>query len=161
MALNKSVLIAQLVDLFERELAALSQSARAAHEAATHEESQAEDKHDTRATEASYLAQGQAVRVAEVERLVLEFKGYLEQADRTFDRIYPGALIDLTSDGKSICSFYALSGGGTQIVHDTKTVVITTPKSPLGEALNGLAVGDLAEVETKAGIKEYSVLKIS
>lgn len=157
MPLNKTTILQQFLETFEREHAALIQSAKSAHEAATHEESKSEDKHDTRATEASYLAKGQAVRVAEIERILIEFKSYQDQSPRPIDHIIPGALIELESEKKLTYSFFAHSGGGTQITLDGKTVVVTTPKSPLGEALNGLTLNDTAEVETKSGLKEYLV----
>jgi transcription elongation GreA/GreB family factor len=160
MTLNKSAILAQFIEVFEREHAALTQSAKAAHEAATHEEAQAEDKHDTRATEASYLAQGQAVRVAEIERMIVEFKSYAEASPRQFTKVQLGSLVELESDGKTLNTFFAVTGGGTQISIDGKTVTITTPKSPLGEAIDGLSENDNAEVETKAGSKEYLVRMI-
>lgn len=161
MALNKSSILAQFIEHFEREHAALTQSAKAAHEAATHEEAKSEDKHDTRATEASYLAKGQAVRVAEIERMIVEFRSYLDTHSKVFLKVHPGALIELNSEGKTLITFFALTGGGSQISFEGKTISVTTPKSPLGEAIDGLSVNDAAEVETKSGSKEYLIRKIS
>lgn len=160
MTTEKSAVIQAFISQFETELAALNQSAKAAHEAATHEESKSEDKHDTRATEASYLAQGQANRVAEVERIIVEFRSYLEQVARSMQAIQPGALVSLDCDGKKTDSFFAHTGGGSHVSVNGKTISIITPKSPLGEALDGLKAKDFAEVETKAGIKEYTVLSV-
>src|ERR1035437_4898036 len=90
--LSKELIIKGFIQKFGSELAALTQSARAAHLAATHEESKAEDRHDTFAIEASYLAAGQAVRVAELEKTLQEFEGYLTSGT-THTGISQGSLI--------------------------------------------------------------------
>ena len=94
----KSAVILQFIQKFEEEISALTQSAKAAHEAATHEESKSEDKHDTRAIEASYLAAGQAARLAELEKGLEEFRKYPEVAHHAFHQIRPGALAALVSN---------------------------------------------------------------
>jgi len=170
---DKSAVIQNLIERLEKELALLVESAKAAHEAATHEEAKSEDKHDTRATEASYLARGQAARVAEIERMVLEYKGYAEQAHRTMDRIQPGAIVvlqavglpsdDCPSGDKTTTWFFAQSGGGTALSASpgfSSAITVITPQSPLGEALAGLVAGDTAELETPAGVKEYLIKEV-
>jgi len=156
MDIQKSTLLRHLIEHFEKELALLSESAKSAQEAATHEESKSEDKHDTRATEASYLARGQAARVAEIERMILEYKGYAEQAHRAMDQVQPGAVVLLQAEKSTSTWFFAQSGGGTQALG----VTVITPQSPLGEALAGLSRGDTAEVETPAGVKEYLIKEV-
>ena len=61
---DKQAIIDRLVEKLQSEAEALVRAAQAAHEAATHEESRAEDHHDTRGLEASYLAGAQAQRAA-------------------------------------------------------------------------------------------------
>ena len=51
-------------------------------------------------------------------------------------------------------------GGGIQLTIDTMPVQIITPHSPLGEALLGLKVGDVAIVESSKKVLEYEVLTI-
>jgi transcription elongation GreA/GreB family factor len=155
----KTGVIQEFITQFEREYASHTASAKAAHEAATHEEAQAEDKHDTRATEASYLAQGQAIRLNEIKSMIAEFRAYLDGVG-IFNRISLGSLFELDSNGKKTKSFFALSGGGSQVVLDGTTISVISPKSPLGEAIEGLGQGDSAEVESKLGIKTYTVLRV-
>ena len=57
---KKQKLIEAILLELESELSVLADAAKAAHLAATHEESVAEDPHDTRGVEASYLAGAQA-----------------------------------------------------------------------------------------------------
>src|SRR5581483_11142644 len=60
--MDKRRLVETVQQHLAEELATLMQAAKAAHEAATHEESKAEDQHDTRGLEASYLAGSGAAR---------------------------------------------------------------------------------------------------
>ena len=67
---NKSAIIEKIIAVLDAELAAYAKSARAAHEEATHEQSKAGDKYDTRELAASYLAHGQAQQMTEMEAAI-------------------------------------------------------------------------------------------
>ena len=67
MAIDKRALLDALRARVSAELEASTRRARDAAEAATHEENRAEGDKDMRATEASYIARGQAERVHELE----------------------------------------------------------------------------------------------
>jgi len=145
---------------FEGELRALIESAKAAHLAATHEESRAEDRHDTFAIEASYLASGQAARVQDLSETLLELRFYLETKGSPLT-IEAGSLVSLESNGKITHSFVAHHGGGTQIktsVGDSITLV--SPHSPLGENLIGLSEADSFTLEAKSGERTYRVVRV-
>ncbi|MFS8069704.1 MAG: transcription elongation factor GreAB, partial [Byssovorax sp.] len=73
--MDKRALIQELIAVARSEMAVLDRAARAAREAATHEESRPENDKDTRAIEASYLAGAQADRIRDIERVIngLEF----------------------------------------------------------------------------------------
>ena len=53
-----------IIDKLQADLRIAKDALRASHEAATHAESKAENKYDTRGLEAAYLADGQRRRVA-------------------------------------------------------------------------------------------------
>lgn len=129
MKLDKDVVIKNFLEKFEAELSALVQSAKAAHAAATHEESKAEDRHDTFAIEASYLAAGQATRVAELEKTIQEFDSFLSHRSST-------KLISYVCDGNTSHALFATLGGGSKIqLNDQITIQVLSVKSPLGEEL--------------------------
>jgi transcription elongation GreA/GreB family factor len=145
---------------FEKELGALVESAKSAHLAATHEESRAEDRHDTFAIEASYLAQGQAVRVQAIRKAIQELTQFAEGFTTQMKTVEVGALIEVKSLGKSTYSLVAENGGGTQVVVQEKTLTLLSPSSPLGDSVLGLAEEDSFTVETKAGLREFEVTAI-
>lgn len=146
-----------LISHLELELHGLIQSARAAHLAATHEESRAEDKHDTFAIEASYLAAGQAARVSELRATLLELKQHLETGTNR-NRIEVGSLVTLSSGGRTTLSLLANHGGGTRIQLEGIPLSLVSPLSPLGENLIGLKTGDEFEIEAKSGISVFRVV---
>jgi transcription elongation GreA/GreB family factor len=130
-------------------------AAAAAHDAATHDESRAEDHHDTRAIEASYLAGAASERAAELDRLVTYFRALGFSAR---DRAVEGALVTLSVDGaKRMVCWLASRGGGPHVQVGTQSVQWVTPQSPLGEALWGKVAGETFEVETQAHTREYEI----
>ena len=72
--MNKEALIKKIVARLREELEAYFNAARTAHEEATHEQSKAENKYDTRGLEASYLAHGQSRQAAELEAAIATFE---------------------------------------------------------------------------------------
>mgnify|MGYP000325991127 FL=1 len=139
----------------------MTRSALAAHKEATHPESQAEDRHDTRGLEASYLAGAQASRAKEIQRLVQVFKFLHLPEYHDGDLIGPGALVELELNERKSWYFLVPQGGGLTFQWEGKPVCVLTPQAPLGEALLGRAVGQKIEVENKNLVREYQVVSLS
>ena len=122
-----------------RQLDAATAAVRTASEEATGEQSKAEGKYDTRSTEASYLARGQAERVGALRSMV----GWIETlgAGRS-EVVGVGSLVELDDERGSRHFFVAPGGGGTRVQVDGAGVVVVTPTAPVGAALMGLRAGD-------------------
>ncbi|MBC7384788.1 MAG: hypothetical protein H7301_01335 [Cryobacterium sp.] len=154
---------------FEAELAAMMESAKAAHEAATHEEYKAEDSHDTRGIEASYLAGAQAARAAELRNVILEYKALAAEGERHCATAAVGALVkvqpllseeDPKPRGTAISAVVAVRGGGTQVELDGITYSVFTPNSPIGEGILGAIPGEELVIESKGGNRAYRVVSV-
>jgi transcription elongation GreA/GreB family factor len=164
---NKKELIAEILSRLEHELSVITLSAKAAHEAATHEESRAEDSHDTRGLESSYLAGAQAQRASELQQQVLIYKFLELKSFSAQDQIAPTAVVEIKSVGaqaKKSTYFIAPGGGGLaagmKIQSGPDQLQILTPVSPLGEELIGRRVGDTVEIEAQGGMREYEILQV-
>lgn len=158
--IDKKKLIEEICHQLEKDLEVLKAAALATYEAATGEESKAENEYDTRGLEASYLAGAQAKRVNEIEEQLTIYK-YLEVKD--FNESTPigaTALIEADLDGKKVVLFMMPKGGGLSLTFQGQKIQVVTPTSPLGEALVGLKVGEVAIVETGAMTKEYEILSV-
>ena len=121
------------------------ETARAAHaaavEGATHSEAKAENDKDTRGLEQSYLARGQAQRVAELEAAASDVAAMKLRTFAGGDAIAMSALVVTSDDGKQQRYFIAPGGGGTAL----GDVQVVTPGSPIGAALLGKRVDDVVE----------------
>lgn len=147
--------------LLERDLAALRAAALETYAAATGDESKPENKYDTRALEASYLAGAQAKRVLDVEASLKIYK-FLEIKPFTpTSRIESTAIVELDLDGKQLRVFVVPARGSLSLTCEGVAIQVITPQSPLGEALLGLKVGDVAKVDKGIRQIEYEVVSIS
>src|SRR5580698_3382123 len=111
----KQKLIAAFIVQLESDLVSMKEAARAAHEAATHEESKPEDQYDTRGLEASYLAGAQAKRAEEIRQLLIMYKFLPLRpygAHQSDDVICATALVEMDVRGTRAFYFIAPQGGG-------------------------------------------------
>src|SRR5438128_1629706 len=98
-------------------LAAALEAARTAHAAAvagaTDDEARPENDKDTRGLEQSYLARGQAQRVAELEEAVADVDALTLRTFGAGDPIAMSALVTIDEDGERQRVFVAPAGGGS------------------------------------------------
>lgn len=157
---DKNKLIEMLLQQAEQELKVVKESAKETYDAATNEESKPENEYDTRALEASYLAMAQSKRIGELEELITTYK-FTEMKDFSAnDSIGPSALVEVRLNDKISYVFMMPKGGGHVVQFQGHPVQIITPNSPLGEALQGLKVGDDAVVEIGTQTREYEILAV-
>jgi transcription elongation GreA/GreB family factor len=138
------------------------ETARAAHAAAvagaTDDEARPENDKDTRGLEQSYLARGQAQRVAELEAAVGEVGALALRAFGDGDRVALGALVTVEEDGREH-RFFVLPHGGGAVLSDGTQVV--TPVSPLGRALLGRSVDDEVEVRLPGKLRSFVIVALA
>lgn len=156
--MTKPALKAELLEVLQAALVAAQAAHAAAMQGATHEEARPENDKDTRGLEQSYLARGQAQRVAELEAALVEV-GVL--ALRTFsakDPVAMSALVTVEEDGATHRFFIAPHGGGSMLAGGVQVV---TPGSPLGRALIGKRIDDEVELRLPGKVRELSILAVS
>jgi transcription elongation GreA/GreB family factor len=146
--MNKSEAQAALLSALKLEHETALAAAKAATAAATDPDSKAENKYDTRTLEASYIARGQALRVAELEAAVETFESMGERRFTADQSIAAGALIEVQAAAESAHYFMAPVAGGTEAVVDGVLVMVLSPSSPLGQRLQGRRAGDRITLHT-------------
>jgi transcription elongation GreA/GreB family factor len=153
--IDKAALRAELL----RALNGALETARAAHAAAvagaTHDEARPENDKDTRGLEQSYLARGQAQRVAELEAAVNEVGALALRSFGERDRVALGALVTVEEEGEEHRFFVAPHGGGTVLAGGAQVV---TPVSPLGRALLGRHLDDEVEVQLPGKRRSFVII---
>jgi len=135
----KAKLKEELVAFLQNALATAEAAHANAIEGTTHSESKSEGDKDTRATEASYVARGQAMRIEELRTGLIAVE---KMSIDAHEKIASGSLV--TVGEKKY--FVAPAGGGTML---SGKVQVVTPKSPLGRALCGKEEDDEVEVNAR------------
>lgn len=158
--MRKQDMISQFILQLEEDLAVMKAAAKAAHEAATHEESKPENEYDTRGLEMSYLAGAQAERAGQIEEVLYLFRSLEFKDFGVDDPIRATALVELKMGQKKTTILLMPKGGGVQIDYAGKHIQIVTPQSSLGAALLGLQTGDIVEYEVGQAVREGEVLAV-
>jgi transcription elongation GreA/GreB family factor len=153
--LNKRSLIKKIIAKLTDELGIYFRAAQASRAEATHEQSKAENKYDTRGLEASYLARGQSRQAAELEAAITEFEKLEVRQFTNGDGIDVGALVELEADGEKSFYFIGPRAGGTEVEQDKQEILVITPQSPLGAQLMEKKTGDRPQL-LLAGRKQPS-----
>lgn len=160
--MNKPLLLQLIISQLTHDLAVLSKAAKTAHEASTHEENIPDNKYETLALEASYVAQGQANRAQEIKQALETYKQLSLQHFDHDSAIRLTALVTIESeDGSTRIVFIGPLEGGLKITAGQIDILVITPFSPLGRNLIGKSVGDLIETGVGAGRKELEIIEIS
>lgn len=159
--MNKQAIVAALKKSLEADILAMSRIARDAADAATHEENKAEGDKDMRATEASYVARGQAGRVADLEHAhavlsAMELRNFADGAT-----IGSSALVEVKQGARTLRLFLTTVAGGRKVTVDGVEVQATTTQSPLGAALVGLSEGDDVELASPQGMRSYEIVRVT
>lgn len=160
--MNKKDLVEQIIDRLTHDFAIAYNAAKAAHEAAIHEENIPDNEYDTLSLEASYLAQGQANRAQDIKRSLDAYKNLeiISFSDRSPIRLT--ALITL-EDEESITKtiFIGPAAGGLKIVSGSTEIVVITPESPLGRGVLGKRSGDMVEVSIAGAEREFEIISVA
>jgi transcription elongation GreA/GreB family factor len=158
---DKHALKAALLRALEATLSRMEASANETRQGAIHEESRPENDKDTRGLEASYLARGQAQRVAELTREVDRVR---RMEIRTFEGDSPIALSALVTlerdDGELRHVFLAPAGGGV-VLSDEPAIQAVTPETPLGRALIGKRSDDEVSLRIGGRAKTFVVVGLA
>jgi transcription elongation GreA/GreB family factor len=156
--MTKEALLQQIIAILADDLAVLDRAARAAHHAATHEECMPDNKYDTTALEASYVAQGQANRAQEIRSALEVYRSLVLRAFGENEPIRLTALVTLEDgDGTERRFFLGPVAGGLKIADGEDEVVVITPHSPLGSALLGKMTDDQVESGTGKSLTVVAV----
>ncbi len=161
--IDKRSLLDQLKGELTTELDRATRRARDSAEAATHEENRAESDKDMRSTEASYVARGQAARVSELERNLVQLGAMVLEELGPGDPIRASAIVVVDQDAPRkgrTTYFLVTAAGGVHLACGGVEVVTLTTASPLGAALIGLSLGDEVEVPTPQGKREYTIVEV-
>jgi len=143
---DKSAIRTAILRQLESDLAMQTQAALTSRDEATHEESKADNKYDTHAQEAAYLAEGQARIVAELRESISQFAILPMTPHHPSDHISLGAIVTLQDPNGGLSSLLlGPRAGGLEVEHEGVRIMVVTPASPLGRQLLGRKVGETVD----------------
>lgn len=156
--MDKRAIVTLVVDHLSAELETVAGASREAREAATHEDNRAEDKYDTRATESSYLADGQARHAVELREAIELYRTLPVRDFGAEEPIALTALVEVAQRKFRDLYFIGPRNGGVVVRVDGTEVMVITPQSPLGHAMLGHRTGDTIRLE---GGREATIVSVS
>lgn len=149
---------AALLAALEKDRDTLVAAQRLSAEGVTHPDARSDGSKDMRATEASYIARGQAQRAEALEADVAKVRRMTLRLFDERDAVAVSALVTLRiGEEEERLVFLAPAGGGVRVVLEGATVHVVTPVSPMGRAIVGAEVGDVVELERGGEVKELSI----
>jgi transcription elongation GreA/GreB family factor len=146
------------------ELSALERVSAVTREEVTSDETRSEGKYDTRSTEASYLARGQAWRIAASRQLHAWFQALPDTLPSTDGRAHLGSLVAVECEANTPATtdyLFLAPVGGTRVEVNGQTIRVISPDSPLGQVLVGLEEGEDFEFTRPAGKAEFTLTEVA
>ncbi|MCW8347282.1 MULTISPECIES: transcription elongation factor [Vibrio] len=157
--MNKAAVVQQVIVELEQKITTLLSAMEQTVDAATNEETIPDNKYDTLALEAAYLAHGQAMRLEAIKKDIATLRHLVI---RTFDHDTPvglSAMVELEDDQEVLSRYLLLPcGGGVSIVAEGIRVV--TPESPLGRALVGRLLDDEIALQVGERVTHHVIVNI-
>ncbi len=155
MIFDKKEILKKIKNTLVGKIKQLTDEALSLKDAATNEESKAENKYDTRGLEASYIAQAHAKRIEKMKESLYfidktqinPFKNKIKVGDLI-------VLLDTSNEVKSL--FFLLSEGGIKVEYKSKPITSLSITSPLGSKLLGASLDD----EVSINKKTYEILGV-
>ncbi|MEN9841134.1 MAG: hypothetical protein RL376_934 [Verrucomicrobiota bacterium] len=138
--MNKDALRAAVIANLQAELARQTHAALDSREESISEESRAENKYDTHAQEAAYLAEGQARLASELAEGIAAWRSFALPPEG-HSRVQLGSLVTLAVGPRTDHLLLGPSNGGLSVTHEGMEITVITPTSPIGRALLGQSVG--------------------
>ncbi|CAH0991212.1 hypothetical protein SIN8267_01314 [Sinobacterium norvegicum] len=159
LAIDKNDVLVALIAALEATHQQAEKAALQAYQTATDVENIAENKYDTLGLEASYLAQGQAKRVAQCLQDIHQYRRLRPTPIDQDSPISIGSLVSYRQDALACrVVFIGPAAGGLSFDVDGTEVVVVTPVSPLGTLLLGSYLDDTLITRIGGVDKRYQII---
>lgn len=156
----KERLLQLAIEQVSQQLEQLRRHAELTRAGAIHEEARPENDKDTRALEQSYLARGQAERVAQTEASLQRLKFLQNRAFGENTPIASSALVQLDQDGEQRWVYLIPVAGGMKLSLEQREVQLLSLEAPLAQELLGKVLGDEFELVLAGVARSYEILHV-
>ncbi len=160
--MTKKQILRRFLDQLEKDLEAITVSAKASFATATDDEHRAEHKYDTFKLESSFLARGQAKRVDDLAGALESLRMLPVKTLPKGSPVQLGALVRLKADdGSARTLLFGSAAGGETLLVDGEEVTVVTSRSPLGEAVLGKMEGETFKIKIGPVLQTFKVLSVT
>ena len=141
-------LVCAIIEQLQFDLSTAARAGQQAHDSATHSENIADNKYDTLAVEAAYLAHGQSMRIAQLQQFIGLYQHYQRPTFKNQSAVQVGALVCVENEQKQQSRlFIGPAAGGLSISSQWGPVQVITPTTPLARLLISKYVDDEVDSE--------------
>jgi transcription elongation GreA/GreB family factor len=154
-------LVCAIIEQLQLELSTAVAASQQAHDSATHSENIADNKYDTLAVEAAYLAHGQSIRIAELKQSIALYQHFQRPTFNAGATIQLGALVCIEDDQEQQRRLLiGPAAGGLSIDSAQGPIQVITPTTPLGQVLMGKRVDDEVDWQINQRKESFSIVDI-
>ncbi|ARN76420.1 hypothetical protein BST96_14075 [Oceanicoccus sagamiensis] len=154
-------LVRAIIEQLEQELSTAANASQQAHASATHSENIADNKYDTLAVEAAYLAHGQSMRIAELQQAIALYQQFKRPQFSAQSSIQLGALVCIEDDqGQQRHLLLGPAAGGLSLNRNGDIISLITPATPLGQALMGQTLDDEVLLQLNQQQQRFTIVSI-
>ena len=157
MILNKENILIKICDLLRQQCEQSKKALDESHQNAIDPENIPENKYDTTGLEASYLVQGQARHLEELEDTLKSYERF--KFPEYNGTVQLGSLVLIEDDDyNEIYYFIGPKTGGINIEEGDVSVTLISFNSPIGQKLIGKYVGDPIEIFIDGQNKNFTLI---
>ncbi|MGK0442776.1 MAG: transcription elongation GreA/GreB family factor [Pseudohongiellaceae bacterium] len=154
-------LVNAIIEQLQRELDTAAEASQQAHASATHSENVADNKYDTLAVEAAYLAHGQSLRIIELQQSIARYQHFKRPNIRPISSIEMGALVCIEDEqGMQRSVFIGPAAGGLRIETGEGIIQVISPSTPLGNALMDKQLDDEVTFQLNQQYQRWRIVGI-
>ena len=155
-------LIDAIVKQLEQALATAAAASQEAHSSATHSENIADNKYDTLAVEAAYLAHGQSIRISELQETINLYKRFRRPEFTPESPVQLGVLVDVESEQGQIQRLFIGPAAGGHIIKDNKTpdIHVVTISTPIGQAMLNKFIDDEITLKIHNRTEHFTIIDL-
>jgi len=159
MNIDKQVILALIIEQLRADMAMIEQAVSIARDTAVHADCLGSSKYETMGLEASYLAQGQGVRLLAVERSLAYFN-QLTLTESTGVAGLSSVIVLNDEQGDQQLLWLAADAGGLKVQYGELIITVITTRSPLGKALIGKLADDGIDISIAGKERNYMIASV-
>ncbi|MDF3127609.1 hypothetical protein P0Y35_00225 [Kiritimatiellaeota bacterium B1221] len=141
---SKIEILQKCLQHIEKQVQDMETAAKSSASLATDAEHRARSKYETFSLETSYLARGQAMRVAEMRDVLSKLRAFQPKAVMPAAGVEMGALVRVEEPGGEIPLYFLVpAGGGEEVEVEGEMIRLVTLQSPIAQVLLGKKVEEV------------------